>query len=201
MSQTLRTLAVVGAGNMGSGIAQKMATEGFDVILVDVDDEKVARGLGDHRADAERSGRSRHHARRSHDARFATAFTAPRDSTTCATPTSSSKPCSRIARSSRTCSRQLESVCRPDAILATNTSSYLVSEIASALKTSAARDRPSLLLPSGEEPSRRGHRRHGDTDPRRLSARVGAAGTARQDSDRLRATPAASSSIASSSSG
>src|SRR5207302_1683545 len=40
-----RTLAVVGAGNMGSGIAQKMATEGFDVVLVDVDEERVARGL------------------------------------------------------------------------------------------------------------------------------------------------------------
>ncbi len=38
-------LAVVGAGNMGSGIAQKMATEGFSVILVDLDDEKVARGM------------------------------------------------------------------------------------------------------------------------------------------------------------
>jgi len=40
-----RTLAVIGAGNMGSGIAQKMASEGFDVILVDLDEEKVARGL------------------------------------------------------------------------------------------------------------------------------------------------------------
>ena len=39
-------LAVVGAGNMGSGIAQKMATEGFAVTLVDLDDQKVARGLG-----------------------------------------------------------------------------------------------------------------------------------------------------------
>jgi enoyl-CoA hydratase/3-hydroxyacyl-CoA dehydrogenase len=39
-------LAVVGAGNMGSGIAQKMATEGFSVTLVDLDDEKVARGMG-----------------------------------------------------------------------------------------------------------------------------------------------------------
>ena len=38
-------LAVVGAGNMGSGIAQKMASEGFTVTLVDLDDEKVARGL------------------------------------------------------------------------------------------------------------------------------------------------------------
>src|SRR5205814_783509 len=44
-SQIFRTLAVVGAGNMGGGIAQKMATEGFDVILVDVDAERVARGL------------------------------------------------------------------------------------------------------------------------------------------------------------
>src|SRR4051812_20709934 len=42
---TFHTLAVVGAGNMGSGIAQKMAGEGFDVILVDVDEEKVSRGL------------------------------------------------------------------------------------------------------------------------------------------------------------
>jgi enoyl-CoA hydratase/3-hydroxyacyl-CoA dehydrogenase len=42
---TFRTLAVVGAGNMGSGIAQKMASEGFDVLLLDVDDGKVARGL------------------------------------------------------------------------------------------------------------------------------------------------------------
>src|SRR4051812_19128939 len=46
MANPFRTLAVLGAGNMGSGIAQKMATEGFDVVLVDVDDEKVARGLG-----------------------------------------------------------------------------------------------------------------------------------------------------------
>ena len=38
-------LAVVGAGNMGSGIAQKMASEGFSVTLVDLDDQKVARGL------------------------------------------------------------------------------------------------------------------------------------------------------------
>src|SRR4051794_29411905 len=41
----IRTLAVVGAGNMGSGIAQKMATQGFPVTLVDLDDAKVARGL------------------------------------------------------------------------------------------------------------------------------------------------------------
>jgi enoyl-CoA hydratase / 3-hydroxyacyl-CoA dehydrogenase len=42
---TLQTLAVVGAGNMGSGIAQKMASEGFPVVLLDLDDDKVQRGL------------------------------------------------------------------------------------------------------------------------------------------------------------
>ncbi len=41
----INELAVIGAGNMGSGIAQKMASEGFDVTLVDLDDEKVQRGL------------------------------------------------------------------------------------------------------------------------------------------------------------
>lgn len=38
-------LAVIGAGNMGSGIAQKMATEGFSVTLIDIDADKVQAGL------------------------------------------------------------------------------------------------------------------------------------------------------------
>ena len=45
-------LAVVGAGNMGSGIAQKMATEGFAVILVDLDDEQGRARPEHHREDA-----------------------------------------------------------------------------------------------------------------------------------------------------
>ena len=44
--RTIRTIAVIGAGNMGSGIAQKAATEGFPVVLVDLDDAKVVRGIG-----------------------------------------------------------------------------------------------------------------------------------------------------------
>lgn len=44
-NRSVKRLAVVGAGNMGSGIAQKMATEGFDVVLVDLGEEQVRRGL------------------------------------------------------------------------------------------------------------------------------------------------------------
>lgn len=42
----ISTIGVVGAGNMGSGIAQKLAMEGLNVIMVDTKQEFVDRGLG-----------------------------------------------------------------------------------------------------------------------------------------------------------
>jgi enoyl-CoA hydratase/3-hydroxyacyl-CoA dehydrogenase len=42
---TIQKAAVVGAGNMGSGIAQKIATEGFNVILADMSEEHAQAGL------------------------------------------------------------------------------------------------------------------------------------------------------------
>ena len=41
-----RVVGVVGAGNMGSGIAQKLAQEGFEVVLADMSPEFVERGIG-----------------------------------------------------------------------------------------------------------------------------------------------------------
>ena len=38
-------VAVVGAGNMGAGIAQKIAQEGFDVLLADLDLERASAGV------------------------------------------------------------------------------------------------------------------------------------------------------------
>jgi enoyl-CoA hydratase/3-hydroxyacyl-CoA dehydrogenase len=38
-------IGVVGAGNMGSGIAQKIAQEGLDVVMMDTGDEFVKRGM------------------------------------------------------------------------------------------------------------------------------------------------------------
>jgi enoyl-CoA hydratase/3-hydroxyacyl-CoA dehydrogenase len=40
------SVGVIGAGNMGSGIAQKMAQEGLNVTLVDMNDAAVERGIG-----------------------------------------------------------------------------------------------------------------------------------------------------------
>jgi enoyl-CoA hydratase/3-hydroxyacyl-CoA dehydrogenase len=44
MSQ-INKIGIIGAGNMGSGIAQKMAQEGLRVVMVDLKEEYVARGL------------------------------------------------------------------------------------------------------------------------------------------------------------
>ena len=45
MSQITK-IGVIGAGNMGSGIAQKIAQEGLNVVVVDIKEEYVERGLG-----------------------------------------------------------------------------------------------------------------------------------------------------------
>jgi 3-hydroxybutyryl-CoA dehydrogenase len=44
-SQTIETIAVIGAGTMGHGIAQVAAAAGFKVLLSDVDRESLARGV------------------------------------------------------------------------------------------------------------------------------------------------------------
>ena len=42
---TIKTIGVVGAGTMGSGIAQVAAQAGFDVIMTDIEDKFVQNGL------------------------------------------------------------------------------------------------------------------------------------------------------------
>ena len=40
----VQSVAIIGAGNMGSGIAQKSATEGFSVQMVDREEQWVGKG-------------------------------------------------------------------------------------------------------------------------------------------------------------
>ncbi|MDH4209804.1 MAG: 3-hydroxyacyl-CoA dehydrogenase NAD-binding domain-containing protein, partial [Anaerolineae bacterium] len=43
---SIRKVCVVGAGTMGSGIAQAVAQSGYDVAMVDVKQEVLDRGMG-----------------------------------------------------------------------------------------------------------------------------------------------------------
>ena len=134
MANPFRTLAVLGAGNMGSGIAQKIATEGFDVVLVDVDDEKVARGLGIiDRTLKEAGERGIMRPDKIRSIRERVRGTARFEDLGAADLVVEAVFEDRALK--QDVFRRLESVCRKDAILATNTSSYLVSDIASAVKT------------------------------------------------------------------
>jgi enoyl-CoA hydratase/3-hydroxyacyl-CoA dehydrogenase len=42
---TIQKVGIIGAGNMGSGIAQKVATEGISVVIVDIEDKHVQKGI------------------------------------------------------------------------------------------------------------------------------------------------------------
>lgn len=126
---TFRTLAVIGAGNMGSGIAQKMASEGFDVLLVDLDEEKVARGLsGIEKTLNDGVERKLFTPERVKDIlsriRGTTRFEDLADVDLVV------EAVFEEMRVKREVFARLERACRRDAILATNTSSFAVSDIA-----------------------------------------------------------------------
>jgi enoyl-CoA hydratase / 3-hydroxyacyl-CoA dehydrogenase len=131
--QSFRTLGVVGGGNMGSGIAQKMATEGFDVVLVDIDEQKVARGLATiERTLKEAVDRGIMKADRTRAIRDRIQGTARYEDLAAADLVV--EAVFEDFALKQDVFQKLEAVCRPDAILATNTSSYLVSELAKATK-------------------------------------------------------------------
>lgn len=131
--RTVRTLAVIGAGNMGSGIAQKAATEGFPVVLVDLDDEKVARGLAIIDKTLKEGVERKIFA--------ADAATAIRGRISGTADWKALADVDLVVEAvfedldvKRKVFARLEEVCRKDAILATNTSSFLVADIARGMK-------------------------------------------------------------------
>src|SRR5436190_2178165 len=130
---TFHTLAVVGAGNMGSGIAQKMASEGFSVLLVDLDDDKVQRGLRGIEKTLDDGVE-----RKIFTPDQVTAILGRIRATT---RFEDLKDVDLVVEAvfedlgvKRDVFARLERVCRGDAILATNTSSFAVSDLATGLQ-------------------------------------------------------------------
>jgi enoyl-CoA hydratase/3-hydroxyacyl-CoA dehydrogenase len=135
MSQTrsIRTLAVIGAGNMGSGIAQKMATEGFPVILVDLDDAKVARGI-EIIATTLAQGIERKIFRPEEAQAIRARIRGTADWSALAEADLVVEAVFEDLGVKRDVFERLEAHCRPDAILGTNTSSFAVTDLAKGMK-------------------------------------------------------------------
>jgi enoyl-CoA hydratase/3-hydroxyacyl-CoA dehydrogenase len=128
-----RRLGVVGAGNMGSGIAQKMATEGFEVVLLDLDDIKVGRGVAGIRKTLTEGVERKVFRREEAEAALArvqgtTDWQALADADLVVEAVFEDLVVKQEVFA------RLSAICRPDAILATNTSSFPVRDLASVVR-------------------------------------------------------------------
>jgi enoyl-CoA hydratase/3-hydroxyacyl-CoA dehydrogenase len=128
-----RTIGVVGAGNMGSGIAQKFATEGFPVVLVDLDEAAARRGH-----ERIRTLLAEGVERKIFRPEQAEAIAARvRPSGDLAALKDAALVVEAVFENldvKRDLFRRLDEVCGPDTILATNTSSFTVADVAAATK-------------------------------------------------------------------
>ncbi len=133
MEREFQKVGVVGAGNMGSGIAQKYAAEGYEVVLVDLDETAAERGVA--RIDGslrEAVERKIYSPDRAGEIRARIHGTA--DFRALANVDLALEVVFEDLGVKRDVLVHLEEVVRRDAILATNTSSFMIADLASALK-------------------------------------------------------------------
>ena len=135
---TVESVVVVGAGTMGSGIALTAATAGIEAVLVDVHAPQLERARGYHAKTLQRSVEKQ---RMSEDEmgaalrriRYEGSLDAARG-----TPFAIEAASERVDLK-KELFRSLADLASPDAVLATNTSSISITEIASAVGEHASR--------------------------------------------------------------
>jgi 3-hydroxybutyryl-CoA dehydrogenase len=124
---------VIGAGTMGNGIAQVTAQAGYSVIMSDIKDEFVKKGM-------ETIGKSLDRAvkkgtmQESEKAAILARIKTTTDNKDAKDADMVIEAAPEILDLKKNIFKQLDEICRPDAILATNTSSLPIGEIAAATK-------------------------------------------------------------------
>jgi 3-hydroxybutyryl-CoA dehydrogenase len=123
-------MGVVGAGQMGNGIAQVAAVSGLKVVMVDVSQEAVERGLGTIKDSLGRLLKKEKITAEARDAALAAITTA--------TTTEALAECDLVVEAAteneaikKRIFQDLDRACKPEAILASNTSSISITRIAS----------------------------------------------------------------------
>jgi len=130
----IQKIGVVGAGIMGNGIAQVFALGGYDVVMRDLKDEYVAKGLSTVRKNLDRMAARDKISAADRDAAMARIHTTT-DIGAMADRDLVVEAVVENVDIKRGLFRELDSLCRQDAILATNTSSISVTKIAAVSKT------------------------------------------------------------------
>ena len=129
----IETIAVLGAGQMGSGIAQIAAANGYKVIMRDIKQEFCDKGVATIKKGLDKQVAKGKTTQEAADAIMANISTtvelegvAPADFVIEAVP--------EIMSLKQDTFKQLGEICKPDAILCTNTSSMSITEITGACK-------------------------------------------------------------------
>lgn len=133
---TVKKLYVVGSGAMGSGIAQTAASHGIEVIMNDIKQEFVDKGYAKIKKSLEKAVTKGRMTEEEKDAALANLSTSisyedAKDADMVIEAATENKEIKLGIF------KQLDEICRPDAILASNTSSLPITEIAAATKRPA----------------------------------------------------------------
>ena len=132
-------MAVLGAGQMGNGITQVAACAGIEVVMVDIQQDFVDRGIATIEKSLAKLVSKERMTQEDADAarsRISTAI----DRSACAEADLVVEAVPEILDLKLSIFSELDETCKPDCILATNTSSISISEIA------AATSRPSKVI-------------------------------------------------------
>jgi len=129
----VKKIMVVGAGQMGSGIAQVSIAAGYDVIINDINDTFVNKGIGiiDKNLSKDVSKGRLDEAGKEALMKKLTPSTSLQDAKDCDLVIEAAIENMEIKSN---IFKELDSVCKPEAILATNTSSLPITEVAAVTK-------------------------------------------------------------------
>lgn len=129
----IQSMAVIGAGQMGNGIAQVAACSGIDVIMIDIKDEFVQRGISTIESSLSKLvSKDRMTQEDADSARARISTSTSRDS--CSEVDLVVEAVPEILDLKVSLFSELDDICKPSCILASNTSSISITKIASATK-------------------------------------------------------------------
>ncbi|MDC0625800.1 3-hydroxybutyryl-CoA dehydrogenase [Candidatus Poseidonia alphae] len=127
----IQKIGVIGAGQMGNGIAQVAACAGYDVVMVDIKDEYVEKGLGTIQFSLGKLVSKERISQEDADAALGRIETGT-DRQACAECDLVVEAVPEILELKTSIFSELDSLCKPETILASNTSSISISTIAQA---------------------------------------------------------------------
>ena len=125
----IERIAVIGAGQMGNGIAQVAATSGFEVVMIDINQEAVDRGMATIERSLNKLVQKERLSQEDADAARAR-LSVCTDRSPCAEADLVVEAVPEILSLKKSIFEDLDSICGPDTILASNTSSISITKIA-----------------------------------------------------------------------